>query len=479
MPVDNIFDISSDSNYYAKSLSSENRQNLSRVKLIFDDVKQPEGINQTSNLYSLPKLPVQLESIDLNEPSFTEMGKGMKQFFQNTMTIGDLPFPMKPDVIEAREREAQEILELRIANEARAIQYEEEFEAAAALKNRREINIGVDVGRNDLLSGHRMLNDNYINLASGEILQSENTRITSKHMKEKMKTVVNTKKQQQLYSKTSPEFQNWHQKMPTHIGNNINQTMFLIRHLFIGMVKVRELDANAMDAGQVTNIIEDCDLVSKSYLPELMEFNRKNQILNMTRESKVAKQRFRDNSLNRFMKILTTCPDPRDGNRWNRTNFFDIKDMNVYFGDGRNNNGSSFPYISLYEQDIKNRPLNPSDKIFYKLPEVYKTKEYNTSSVCPICVTRDKGDLTCNENWKYLKLQNGGSTGEIKTVANAKIALEYLYNITYDTVRQLELNLPEENAGKGVHGILRCQSCLAIFNRDTGVGARNIIISGK
>jgi hypothetical protein len=245
------------------------------------------------------------------------------------------------------------------------------------------------------------------------------------------------------------------------------------------MVKVRELDANSMDELQEINIIRDCDLVGKSYLLELMEFNRKNQILNMTRESKVAKQRFRDNSLNRFMKILTTVPDPRDGNRWNRTNFFDIKDMNVYFGDGRNNNGSSFPHISLYEQDFKNRPLNPSDKYFYKLPEVYKTKEYNTSSVCPICVTRDKGDYPWNVNWKYLKLQNGGSTGEIKTVANAKIALENLYDTPYDTVRQLELNLPEENDGKGVHGILRCQSCLAFFNRDTGVGARNIIISGK
>ena len=468
-PPDNPIDRNSDPYFYRNLLSFENRQNTSRCKLTFVDSHQQQGINQARHLYKLPKLPV--ESIDFHGPSFTEMGKKIEKVYDITMTIGDLPFRMKPDAIEKRAVEKQENIKWKAADKAFAIQSEEKYFSAASM--------GVDVGHNEFLSGSRMNNFNYVDPVSGNPIPMEKARITSKHMKEKMKTIVNTKKQQKLYSKTSPEFQEWHQNMPTHNGNSYLQTMFLIRHLFIGMVKIRELDANAMDEDQEIDIIKDCDKVGESHLPELMAFNRKNQILNMKRESKIAKQRFRAKSLNRFIYKLITRPDPTFGNRWNRTKVCDIKNVQVYFGDGRNNNGSSFPYVDSYEQDFKQRRLNPYDSVFAGLPTVYKTNEYNTSSVCPICVTRDKGDLPCNESWKYLKLQNGGSTGEIKTVANAKIALEYHFGTPYDTVRQLELNLPEENAGKGVRGILRCQSCLAIFNRDTGVGARNIIISGK
>ena len=61
----------------------------------------------------------------------------------------------------------------------------------------------------------------------------------------------------------------------------------------------------------------------------------------------------------------------------------------------------------------------------------------------------------------------------------SNILLNHYYNTPDGTVRQLNLNLPERNNGKGIHGILRCQSCSAIFNRDTGIGAWNIITSGN
>ena len=416
--------------HYNKTTSIEHRNQTSRVNLV---PHNPANPNQP--LQTFPPRQRQLESISYDEPSFTEMGEGIQEVYTNTMTIGPLPFSKKPE--------------------------------STVLK----AGIGIDTGINNIWS----LNcDEY---CVGDVeYPFQTATITKAHLKDKIQTEHHIKQQQYWFKKCSLAMQKWLLGMPSPKGNSFTKYLYYMRYILNIHTELHQTDYGNKD---YMNAYEE---LGPSKLMEMMKFNSSNQMMNMNRKTKISTRRFFDKNINRCFTKVTTIKRPTSTNPYNRDKVIGNENFEIYYGDGKQKNKQEFPYTTDLKKLLDYRVINPIDKILFQLGDIYTTKEPNTSKVCPLCIRNqlkvEEPELW-NTNFKFLQLVNGGSISEIISVHMSNILLNHYYNTPDGTVRQLNLNLPEGNNGKGIHGILRCQSCSAIFNRDTGVGAWNIITSGN